>query len=234
MKIAIILLTCGREEMTRQIIKQNFYNAGMDADCFLVDNGSPAHMHRCIAASYPFRETYRYDKNMGISHAINRGFLMTSGYDAVVTMANDILMPANWLLDMWSPTQWISDTGIVGIHTVESLPPLHPFYPVHPTFCPFGNVLITRNAIKKVGGYNTDFLFYGMNDSDYGYRVTKMGMLNYYIKSEGKPQHIGHDVGEESEYRKMKDAGLNVALSIYNKSIDEYERTGNYYRPIEA
>jgi GT2 family glycosyltransferase len=234
MKLACVLITLGREDLTRRVITQNFYNAGLDADVFLVDNGSPLDMHHRICAAYPFRETFRYEQNMGVSRAINKGFQLAAAYDAVVIMANDILMPEGWLAEMHKCHKWIKDCGLIGVHCVESLPAKHDFYPVHHTFCPFGNIYVPREVIRYVGGFNVDFLKYGMNDSEYGYRVHKAGFFSFYLGNGMKSEHIGHDMGEQTEYRKMKDAGMAVALGIYNNAVEQYEKTNSYYRPVEA
>jgi hypothetical protein len=136
-------------------------------------------------------------------------------------------MPQNWLLKMCEAAETIPNTGIVGIHCVESLPPEKEIngLTVHPTFAPFGNVLITKKAIEAVGMWNEDYDPYGMNDSDYGYRVHKSGFTNYYLHGL-RSEHIGHDVGSDSEYRRTKDAGLAKALNVWAASLERYEKEG--------
>ena len=223
MKVACILLTLERQFLTHFCIKQNFYNIGLNADVFLVDNGSPRESFESIAIAYNFRSCHRFLKNKGIAAAINKGIQMARGYDAVVTLANDILMPDNWLKDMVASVK--EDTGMVGIHCVEGLPEM--VDGVHPIHTPFGNVLIPMKAIDKVGYFNTDFDPYGMQDADYAYRLLKSGFRNYYIP--GKSEHIGNDVGNGTEYRKMKDEGLSKAGAIYTAALKKYDETGNYY-----
>ena len=66
-----------------------------------------------------------------------------------------------------------------------------------------------------------------MQDSDYGLRLTKLGFKNYYIKGL-QSNHIGHDVGEQTDYRKMKDEGLSKCDKLWFKYTEQYERTNNY------
>jgi hypothetical protein len=80
-------------------------------------------------------------------------------------------------------------------------------------------------AIKAVGMWNEDYDPYGMNDSDYGYRVEKSGFINYYLHS-FKSEHIGHDVGVDNEYRRAKDAGLAKASQVWGESMARYEKEG--------
>lgn len=230
MKVACIFITCGRPDETLRCIRQNFYNSEYDADVFLVDNGSDPRIYESIVAAYPFTKAHRFEENQGISHAINQGIRMAEGYDAIVTMANDILMPQGWLRAMVEHAKRIPKTGMCGIFCVETLPPIDEDG-VHPTWACFGNVLIPMEAVKVVGAFNEDFDPYGMQDSDYGYRLSKTGHKSYYLHG-FKSEHIGHDVGKNTEYRRMKDAGLAKAGEIYNNAIHYYDSTGNYYRPL--
>ena len=66
-----------------------------------------------------------------------------------------------------------------------------------------------------------------MQDSDYGLRLNQLGFKSYYIKGL-QSQHIGHDVGEQTDYRKMKDEGLNKAGEIWSEYTKLYEESNNY------
>lgn len=222
MRVAIIFLDYQRHEHSKKALG-NLTNAGYPFDLFTVDK-------KGIAAAL----------NEGIYSCINplisgeiygKQLLKVASckYDSIFTMANDIIMPDNWLLRM---VQSIipGKTGIVGVHTVETLQPKDE-HGNHPTMMPFGNVLIMKEVIEKIGFFNTDHDPYGMQDSDYGYRASKCGFYNYYIPN-AKAEHIGHDVGNGTEYRKMKDDGLAIAGEKYNKWIAHYEATGNYYLPF--
>jgi GT2 family glycosyltransferase len=199
---------------------------------------TPRALMNLANAGYPFDLVTVQTK--GVAKALNEGICGLSywddyhgfifEYDAVVTMANDITMPQDWLKKMVIAAKTIAKTGIVGIHTVESLPDKDNNN-VHPTFMPFGNVLIMKEVIEKIGYFNTDHDPYGMQDSDYGYRATKAGFYNYYLP-DMKAEHIGHDVGNIDEYRKMKDEGLSFAGEKHLKWVAHYETTGNYYLPL--
>jgi len=204
MQITIIFLDYLRHDYTLKVKDNNFNNAG-----------------------YPF-EIINIDRK-GVSAAINDGLIQVLE-GAVVTMANDILMPDNWLVDMVRHADRVPMTGIVGIHTVETLPP-----PVEVNGvtihegAPFGNVLLTRNCLDKVGYYNTDLDPYSTNDYDYVYRAQMAGLRTYYIP--GEARHIGHDVGDGTPYRAMKDAGLQNDKG--KQWIEYYQKTGNFYLPFE-
>lgn len=204
MKVAVIFLDYQRHDYTQQVLDRNTNNAG-----------------------YPF-SLIRIDQ-LGIAKALNEGIAKARGHDAIVTMANDILMPDSWLAAMVKAATAIPNTGMAGIHCVEALPPAVRIegLTVHPNDAAFGNVLIPFSAIRKVGYFNEAHDPYGMQDSDYGLRLKMAGFINYYIPG-FKAEHIGHDVGQQTEYRKMKDAGLEVAGRNWAEQTRIYEETGNY------
>lgn len=209
MNIAVILLTQNREHLTQRIIDQNFYNSGYDADCYLIDNGSEE-----VNLKYPFKGYDLSKTKRGIGAGVNAGLRMTRGYDGVCLLANDILLPQNWLSNWVMFSQRVSKTGIIGIHCVEELPPLQDG--VHKTHTPFGDNFLTRELIDTIGGYNTEYDPYGMQDRDYAERATIAGFTNYYLP-DLKSEHIGHDVGNGTEYRAMKDASLQRAQAVWEK-----------------
>lgn len=172
----------------------------------------------------------------GIAGAINYGmryFFEDGQFDNVAICANDIIMPPGWLDKMIEANNAIPETGMSAIHCVEHLPQSQIIngIKVHPSWGVFGCSLITKKAFETIGYFNTDQDPYGMQDSDYSYRLTKAGFLNYYIHGLNS-NHIGADVGNGSEYRKMKDEGLNKAGDIYNKWCRIYD-TGKLYLPYD-
>src|SRR6185503_1776408 len=141
MKVACIFLTLDRPELSVRCIKQNLFNAGVSADVFWIDNGSkPESIAAIEATQYPFTQRRHFDQNVGIASAINAGLELAYeetrlAYDAVVTLANDILMPSRWLEKMIEYAQKIQNSGMIGIHCVEAMPPVTDLG-VHETFPP--------------------------------------------------------------------------------------------------
>lgn len=203
MNVTIILLDYLRHDHTETVKRVNLNNAG-----------------------HPF-ELVTIDRK-GISAAINEGIHQAT--DSVVTMANDILMPNNWLYDMVRYAERIPNSGMVGIHTVESQTNYNHELGIWEC-CPFGNVLITKEAIEKVGYFNLDLDPYSVNDMDYYNRCCLAGLRSYYIP--GKCEHIGHDVGEQTEYRKMKDRSLEQLWRRGEWWYNYYKKTGNIYLGYE-
>lgn len=170
----------------------------------------------------------------GIAAAINYGlkyFFEDRDYKYVAICANDIVMPPGWLNKMIHDAEIIPETGMSAIHCVEGLPDEQTIngIKVHPAWGVFGNTLLTKKAFDKIGYFNTDHDPYGMQDSDYCYRLHKAGFINYYI-SMLKAEHIGADVGSETEYRKMKDTGLSKAGETFGKWKEVYDK-GNLHLP---
>lgn len=202
MIVNLLFLDYHRKQFTEQVLQQNLNNAG-----------------------YPFGHIVIDQK--GIAAAINYGIAQSQGYDAVVTLANDILMPDNWLKAMVLATMAIPNTGMCGIHCVEGLGDTETIngVTVHRSYTAFGNVLIPMAAIRKVGYFNTDYDPYGLHDSDYAHRLLNTGHINYYLHGL-KSQHLGHDVGQPSDYRRMKDEGLALAQDKWGKWTKHYEENG--------
>jgi glycosyltransferase involved in cell wall biosynthesis len=220
MKVAILLLTQNRHDLTQRVINQNFFNSGYDADCFLIDNGSDTHENY----GYQFAGYDLSKEKRGIAAGVNAGLRMTENYDAVCLLANDILLPQNWLANSVLFSKRIEHTGIIGIHCVEALPPLEDG--VHKTHTPFGDNFITRELIDAIGGYNTEYDPYGMQDSDYAARALIAGFTNYYLP-DMRSEHIGHDVGNGTDYRRMKDESFAKAKEIWDKNQDKYQNQKN-------
>lgn len=170
----------------------------------------------------------------GIAAAINYGlkyFFEDKYCKYVAICANDIIMPAGWLNKMIHDAEIITNTGMCAIHCVEGLHDEQIINGIkcHPSWGVFGNALLTKQAFDKVGYFNTDHDPYGMQDSDYCYRLHKAGFTNYYI-SALKAEHIGADVGTATEYRKMKDEGLSKSGNVFGKWQKIYDN-GNVYFP---
>lgn len=205
MQIGIIFLDYQRHDYTPRAM-QNIHNSGMpDAQTFVIER-------------------------KGIAAAINEGLEKTRNKDAVAILSNDIIMPDNWLKHMVNALTHIPESGMIGIHCVEGLPDKQTINGIdlHLKKRIFGNTLIPRIAIDAVGYFNEDYDPYGMQDSDYSFRLYKTGFLNYYLAGL-KSEHIGHDVGNATEYRKMKDEGLQSCDEKWLRWTKHYDETGNYF-----
>lgn len=154
----------------------------------------------------------------GIAAAFNEGLSKTKDYDYVAFCSNDITMQPGWLSKSINAIEHIPNCGTIGFHCVEGLNDHETIngITVHPTFTSFGNMVISRKVIDHVGTFNEEYDPYGMQDADYAYRLNLLGYKNYYLYGV-KAEHIGHDVGSNTDYRKMKDEGLAKASEVWHK-----------------
>lgn len=210
MNVSIIYLNYQRKDYDQQVRHNLVNNAGIPHDFIEIER-------------------------KGVAAAINEGLKIafeTGAYYAAIC-ANDITMPQNWLLYMVETAKRLPNHGISAIHCVEALPEMQDINGVlvRPSWGVFGNSLISRKAWETVGYFNTDHDPYGMQDSDYCYRLHKAGFLNYYL-IDLYAEHIGHDVGNGTEYRKMKDEGLQSAGAKYQKWLKVYD-SGAVYLPYD-
>lgn len=203
----------------------------MNVAIIFLDYSRHEHRERTLGsiakAGYPF-DLFNINRK-GLAAALNEGLDKTMNYDAIVTCANDILMPQNWLAEMVDYVRSIPETGMCGIHCVEGEGEETYINGKRVMRVPtsFGNVMIPRKAIDTIGYFNTAHDPYGMQDSDYAYRLRQTGFINYYIAGL-KSDHIGHDVGSGTEYRQMKDEGLSKVDQIWSEQTGKYLETGNY------
>jgi hypothetical protein len=82
-------------------------------------------------------------------------------------------------------------------------------------------------AIDKIGYFNEAYDPYGMQDRDYSYRLQMTGHFNYYLIGL-TAEHIGHDVGQDTPYRRMKDEGLSKCDYLWARETGKYHEQNNY------
>jgi GT2 family glycosyltransferase len=224
MKVCVVQLYKDRIDLTRQSINQNFYNSGYNAITCLVDDGSKEQF-----MFYPFDKIIINGEHKGISYSINQGikYAVNQNCDAIAVLANDILMPNDWLKTMVEHIKDIPHTGFCGIHCVEDAGTQTNINGriVNVSENVYGNVIIPMKVIDAIGFFNEDYDPYGVQDSDYCYRMNKVGFINYYVNGL-RSDHIGFDVGQNSEYRKMKDASLEEKWHRLSYWKDYYDQNG--------
>jgi len=234
--IAVLLLTCGRAELTAQTWHHNLRRAGYPHRLFWYDNGSEeADYLRMVDESWEYNITWHesLSENIGIALALNWMIVaaFARGADAVVTMANDILEPDNWLKRRVEAMQAIPNTGAVAIGgdfchryalqeengvTIEEGGDI------------IGNYLITRAAYEKVGLFCTDYGIYGPLDLDYCFRMKCAGLRYYY--AEGEAQHIGTVDRNPEEYTEIKKNSLAASWKIFSLNQQMYRKGEKIYQ----
>ena len=144
----------------------------------------------------------------------------SNDYDLFCLLDNDIeIRRNNWLKELVETYEAIPKSGVTGIHS-EGLG--HDPYPaqvvdgitVHPYIDTFGTRLFSKNVLDTVGYFYEGYGLYGLIDNEYNCRAHYLGFLNYYL-SGPSGKHQGPDVGEDSDYRRMKDASMLQAQPIF-------------------
>jgi GT2 family glycosyltransferase len=153
-----------------------------------------------------------------------------------VFIGNDIRLPHNWLKTFVQYAEQLEDkAGVIGIdwrgldyQTVYLEGKNGNMLPTWSSTNVFGDMFITQTLRDKIGDFCEEYGVYGLWDSDYSIRATTAGFNNFYLPNI-RSHHFGNDVGEQTEYRKMKDESLAKAQPIFNANHEQY-KLGNYYK----
>lgn len=231
-------MTLGRIELMEQTWAHNLNNAGCDYDLFWLDNGTNEeefHLVADIAWRYDIKWFENEIENLGIAPAYNTlmrvGYDM--GYDYVMTMANDILEPDNWLRSRIEAAEKVDNTAVVAIPCNGA----HRYSRANINGIDIeqgqviGNYLITRKALETVGYWTTKYGIYGPIDLDYCDRIHKAGLRAYYL-SGLHSEHLGTWQKEgDSEYQARKKESLNASWQKYTQQKEKYARGEDLYFP---
>ncbi len=163
---------------------------------------------------------------------MNQMMLHAKG-DYIVIIDNDTDVPDNWLRSMIEIYEKIPNTGIVALHSLMEKHEVRELngVRVRPGDWVFGVRLFHRSLMEKVGCICEDYGVYGLDDADFSHRVRLAGLHQYYLDGI-EAVHRGWDLGENSAYRKMKDACLAAHGDVFKTNISRYVDTGNYFIPF--
>lgn len=229
-KVSILLLTIDRFKLTREYVGNALAKAGHPFELCISDNGStdPKIFEWCEAQNPKvyFKNGYNY----GTAQSLNR-MIKANLSDYYVFIGNDIQLPDNWLRALVSFAE-----GTKGKHGVIGIDWRGLQYPevdinglkVWGTTNTFGTMCVSQELRDVIGDYCEEYGTYGLFDSDYSIRATASGRQNFYLPNM-RSHHFGDDVGQNSEYRKMKDESLKKAQPIFNANHEEYKK-GNYIK----
>lgn len=231
MKVSILMNVIDRHKLTKKCVDRALACAGYkDWELLICDNGSKnKNIIRYIRNLKPayFREN---KQNEGNYQMLNQLLLRAKG-DAFCVIGPDIWQPDNWLLSLVETYFAIPNSGIAGIHCVMQdgiLKYVNGIKIMVTDGAIFGSAFWSREILNKVGYYCEDYGFYGLGDSDFGMRVQLAGYTNYYLHGM-RSVHLGHDIKEGSEYRKMKWECLKKHKSILQANLSRYKETGKFY-----
>jgi hypothetical protein len=93
----------------------------------------------------------------------------------------------------------------------------------------FGCWFFSTKFLDIVGFINEKYKVYGKWDSDWNFRGGAMGIKSYYLPV--RCNHLTKAVGEDKEYRRMKDKHLAMNEETFKSEIMRYAQTGDYHIP---
>lgn len=231
MKVSFLTLTIDRFELTKATWEQNLTNASQgyrdQIEVLACDNGSTD--RRIVDYFSGIAKYHRVNsRNEGVGKAFNQLFLRSTG-DVIAMVGGDLLNPPGWLEAAVNMLYSVQNMGIVGIDWGHSgVPPLtnqhgrkaHWLTPQLNRI--FGTCVFHRSLIERLGFFHEGYDVYGIEDSDWNERVNLAGYHSCYLPNM-KCRHLVHDVGEQSEYRQMKDRSLSNNLAIFSERAPKFK-----------
>lgn len=182
-----------------------------------------------------FREN---QANEGVGKAFNQLYLRSTG-DLIVLMGNDILMPPGWLAEMVKYATQVPRSGLIGVDWGHGgVPPISAQFGINAHWLNgkydrvFGTTMVRRQVIEQVGLFYEGYGPYGLEDSDLNERVNRAAFNSCYVPNiHFRSQHLDHDVGSNTEYRRMKDKSLADNLAIFHERVAQFDK-GNLSTPL--
>ncbi len=180
------------DSILKEISRENY-----PAEIIVVDNNSSDKTKK-IASGYPNVKVLN-EPVLGKPRACQRGFLEAGG-ELICNIDADVIMPAGWLKA--AAKEFGKNPGLVclsGPHkfydTSKSFRLLNSYYnlAIYATYLSVrhilkigsvtqgGNFIARKEALKKIGGFNHHFNFYG-DDADIAARLHKIGDVKFTLK----------------------------------------------------
>lgn len=226
----LIMITLDRSELTEQITRRNIANCGIPRErlqLIIIDNASS--QQAVVDFGKEFADIHIANTiNIGVAKAQNMGLVRALG-TCVCLMGNDIEMPEHWLYRAMLATT-NPYAGLIGIDCLGKANGKRQI--VHGMAVNggdvFGTVIFHRERIlSKVGYLCNAYGTYGLEDSDFSYRIQQAGLSNYYLHGMTS-HHAAPDVGQDTEYRRNKDASLQANAEVFGEMQQWYAERGVY------
>lgn len=241
MKWSILVLSWDRPNELKRMFENNIapIASQRNIEVLVCDQGSnPVEPIREFLGSLPYVSYVRYNpSNEGVARSLNQLLLRSTG-DAIAIMGNDILLPNDWWRDAERAFFNVPKCGIVG--WACAMAPTLPAqdydglraHPVKKDEAVFGDWCFTRELLNDVGAICEHYHPYGLEDSDYNFRVNLAGYNSAYI-ADKVAGHVCNDVGQKTKYREMKNFSLETNSFNHQVRARSYARFG-YYVPFPA
>ena len=212
------LMNCiDRFPKTANITEDNIKNSGYPIDEIIIsDNGSTQQEIKDWAQGFA-NTFFDRGKNIGNPQSLNAMIKSCKG-EIIVIAGNDIELPQDWLKKAIEELKDIN-VGLVGFDwRNEKLTETHNGLTVTQG-SPFGTWVFRRDLLRTVGYFN-EWSKYGLWDSAYALRCKHAGYINGYV-TDAPSKHKGDDVGEDSDYRRMKNEEMQKAKQGYSELMKQ-------------
>ncbi|KKM19917.1 hypothetical protein LCGC14_1650790 [marine sediment metagenome] len=235
--MSIIILNWNRLELSKRTISRIIAITTMPHELILVDNcsadesGVRQYLDTIKGNEHTKKIIRLYNsKNLGVGGGRNSGLVVASG-DYLVTIDDDIHVPAKWDVLMADACDKIPRLGITGVNVEPTKFRVREINGAR--VCPKdgnlggGCLCLPRRVFKRVGYYNY-FSTYGHEDAAMYYRLRYLKLLNMYIE----PRGLHMDKDADKAYRKAKNNAHAknsmqlCALSLYRRDMG---KTGDAY-----
>jgi len=211
MKVAYIVNTINRSELTPKVTAHNLRVSGLKASETLIivtDNGSSEKGIREWGEK--FADVYIDNgTNIGNPQALNNALAIARSHycDYFVIAGNDIELKEGWATHSIKEFSSNHKLGLLGYDWRNSKGETKGRLRLSTSV--FGTWMFPFKTLQKCGYFST-FSKYGLWDGEFHMRVTKNGFEKGYLVGFDS-KHRGNDMGENSPYRKMKDEEMRKA-----------------------
>ena len=236
MKLSVIIPTHNRADILKICLEKLAMQQGVDFEVIVVDDGSTDHTESQVSSLKSHVSTWsdiRYIKQKA-SHqgtARNRGVEVASG-EIIVFIGDDIFVEPEFLMKhhdrhvehsdenvvVLGFTTWDPNIKINGyMRFLESSGWQFGYKFLHPGMIgkaePFkffytSNISIKKSFFEKER-FNEDFVFYGWEDIELGYRLWKKHDMQVYYEPQAIAYHH-HEIHPSDLSKKMRDVGKSA------------------------
>ncbi len=200
MKISFVIPAYNEENYIVDCLKTlvlRIKNSGISAEIIVVNNASTDQTKQ-MAFQFPKVQVLD-ETRKGLSRARQAGYKASSG-DLIANVDADTRLPEGWIetvIAEFSKNKKL--VALSGPQVFYDVPKrvhywtrvfymftflgyfLNRFVFHTSSFLQGGNFVIRRSALKKIGGYNEEFDFYG-EDADIAHRLHKVGQVKFTLK----------------------------------------------------
>lgn len=226
MRVTYIMNTIDRFDITPRVTLLNKTRAGRLINEFIITDNGSADQRIIRWGGMNAHKFIKNETNIGNPQALNNALDLATG-DYIVIAGNDIELTQNWLTEAIKVMEADKDVCVVGFgHDKGERSNIAGVDVVKHQVGTTGTVVLRKSNLKQLGYFAT-FSKYGYWDGDYCTRLRAAKLKDYFLPNV-KMTHHGHDLGESTEYRKMKDAEAKKARPHIVKLAAQYGPSSHY------